>query len=74
MRILDFDTFTLNIYNFDYIIVRSAENKGSPNNKVADDMRKYFYDKKGDKFMLLKQYELPDNTTLFTYKNIIAIR
>lgn len=71
---LDFNEFSLNIYNVDYIIVRNAKNEGSPNNKAADDMQNYFYDKKGDNFMLLKQYELPDNTTLFTYKNIIPIR
>ncbi len=70
---LEFDTFASNIYNFDYIITRNAANKGSPNDKASDDMQNYFYGNKGDKFMLLKQYKLPDNTTLFVYKNLVAI-
>lgn len=70
---LESDTFTSNIYNFDYIIARNAANKGSPNDMAADDMLNYFNDNKGDKFMLLKQYKLPDNTTLFVYKNVLTI-
>ena len=69
---LGYDNFAPNLFNFDYIIVKSGKNEGSPYDKVSDGIHDYFYNNKGDKYILLKQYELPDNTTLFAYKNIIA--
>ncbi len=62
------EPFVQNFLNFDYLIFKSGENSGFSRKKLVSDMYDYFK-QHNSSYVLIKEYNLPDNSTLTVYRN-----
>lgn len=62
------EPFEQNFLNFDYLIFKSGENSGESRKKLVNDMYDYF-NKHNSSYVLVKEYNLPDDSTLTVYRN-----
>lgn len=62
------DPFVQNFLNFDYLIFKSGENSGFSRKKLVSDMYDYF-NQHNSSYVLIKEYNLPDDSTLTVYRN-----
>jgi hypothetical protein len=62
------EPFVQNFLNFDYLIFKSGEASGFSRKKLVSDMYDYFR-QHNSSYVLIKEYNLPDNSTLTVYRN-----
>lgn len=62
------EPFIQNFLNFDYLVFKSGENSGASRKKLISDMYDYF-NQHNSSYVLVKQYDLPDASTLTIYRN-----
>jgi 4-amino-4-deoxy-L-arabinose transferase-like glycosyltransferase len=62
------EPFAQNFLNFDYLIFKSGETSGFSRKKLVSDMYDYFK-QHNSSYVLIKEYNLPDNSTLTVYRN-----
>lgn len=62
------EPFVQNFLNFDYLVFKSGENSGYSRKKLVSDMYDYFR-QHNSSYVLIKEYNLPDNSTLTVYRN-----
>ncbi len=62
------EPFIQNFLNFDYLVFKSGENSGASRKKLIRDMYDYFI-QHNSSYILIKEYDLPDDSTLTIYRN-----
>lgn len=65
--------FYTNFKNIDYVIVKSGDDTAGARLKpMVDEMYKFFEENRNGTYQLIKNHELPDNTTLSIYRNVYS--